>query len=83
MKKQVSKLIVYKNKTDADKDGMLTYKFEWVDGDNIVMSELLKIQLDEFKIPIESYDLDAMITHKQHCCLEIDTNTFAVEIIEL
>ena len=83
MKKQVSKLKIYKNKQDIDQDNMLTYKFEWVNDNNIVMLELLKIQLDEFKNPIESYDLDAMIAHKQQCCLEIDNSTFVVETIEL
>jgi hypothetical protein len=38
---------------------------------------------NEFLQPIELYDLNEIIKHKQECCMVIDPDTLIVETIEI
>jgi hypothetical protein len=83
IKKPVTKLKITKNKRIADKDNMFTYMFEWINGYTLVWKEILKIQADQMMLPVETYNLDDIISHKISCCMTIDPATLEIETIEL
>ena len=80
---KVTKLKIYKNKRVADRDNLFNYVFEWISGDTVVWKETMKMSADELMQPIESYNLDDIIKHKQECCMVIDPATLIIETIEI
>lgn len=72
IKKQCNFLKIVKNKRTIGLDGKFNYVFEWCYDDTILIKEVYKISLNEYNLPIENYDLNEMIEHKNHCCLIID-----------
>jgi|688.fasta_scaffold01939_22 hypothetical protein len=81
MKKPCNRLKIAKNKIDVDSEGMFTYIFEWYNNEKLMIQEPYKIQSDNYGLPIENYNINEMIEHKQYCCLEIDSNTLKIEEI--
>ena len=80
---KVTKLKIYKNKRVADRDNLFNYVFEWISGDTVVWKETLKMSADELMQPVESYNIDDIVAHKQKCCMNIDLADFTVENIEI
>ena len=82
-KKVATKLTIKKNKRVLDKNNQFNYVFEWYNGNKIVMKEIVKIASDEYNLPIEDYDVNEMIEHKEYCCLTINKSSFVVQEVEL
>jgi hypothetical protein len=83
IKKTVTLLKITKNKRVADRDNMFTYMFEWINGDVLVWKEIRKISADELMLPLENYDVEEIILHKQECCMLIDRESLIIETVEL
>jgi hypothetical protein len=54
-----------------------------MNGDNIIYSEIRKIDTDEMNLPRETYLIDELVDHKINCCLDIDKATFTVEEVNV
>jgi hypothetical protein len=83
IKKTVTSLKITKNKRVANRDNMFTYMFEWINGDVVVWKEIRKISSDEMMLPLEIYDIEELIAHKQECCMLIDRASFIIETVEV
>lgn len=83
IKKSVNRLVITKNKRTTDKDNLFTYMFEWKNNDDIIWKELLKISADEMLLPVENYDIEEIIAHKQQCCMNIDRESLVIENVEI
>lgn len=83
VKSNATKLIIKKNKRVLDKNDQFNYVFEWYDNETLVMKELIKLESDEYNMPVESYDVNDLIAHKRDCCLTINPSTFVVENVDL
>jgi hypothetical protein len=82
-KQPCDKLKITKNQRIVDASNLYTYKFEWMNGDNIIYSEIRKIDTDEMNLPRETYLIDELVDHKINCCLDIDKSTFTVEEVNV
>lgn len=83
IKNTVTKLVITKNKRIADSSNMFSYAFEYFNEDVSVWREILKMPADDLMRPTETYNINEIITHKQHCCMNIDLETFVVEEVEV
>lgn len=80
-KKKVDTLKITKNKKSTDANGQFNYVFDWFDGDELVFQEVRKIMADIYNLPVEDFNLEDIIDHKKHCCMNIETlNIQEVEI---
>lgn len=83
IKHTVTKLKITKNKRTTDKDNMFTYMFTFINDETVVWKEILKISADEMMLPVENYDVEEIIAHKQKCCMIIDRETLIIETVEV
>lgn len=72
IKKDCDTLRIVKNKNVIDRQGFFNYVFEWRNGEEIVMKEIMKLVANEYNQPVENYDIGDLIEHKKVCCLNID-----------
>lgn len=71
--KKCNKLIIKKLLSKGvDKDNLFTYKLEWIFNEDIILIECKKLDSNEFFEPIENFTIEELISHKKHCCMEID-----------
>jgi hypothetical protein len=83
MKQDCNRLKIVKNKKTTDANGMFNYVFEWYQDNKMLYQEIHKIDADIYNTPIENYNIEDMIEHKQYCCLNIDPINIKIEETEL
>jgi len=83
IKQPVNKLKITKNKTTTDKDNMFTYMFTYLNNDVVVWKEIRKIPSDEMMLPVENFNVEEIIAHKQQCCMTIDRESLVIETVEV
>lgn len=83
MKKNVNKLLIIKDLKSTDTTKMFSYVFNWMDGEEVIISEIKKIHKDSFGNPVEDYILDDLVNHKINCCLNINIENFIIETLIL
>jgi hypothetical protein len=78
---KINKLIITKNTKVVDSNNLFTYKFQWLnDGENVV-TEIRKIESDDMMQPKETYDVEDLKEHKISSGFEI--TDLAVETITI
>lgn len=83
MKPVVNKLKIIKNTRVLTSERHFVYKFEWYYNDTLLLSELRQIQASDLNLPIESYEIQELVAHKNTCCFTIDINTLLIEEVEV
>lgn len=81
-KKPIDLLRIVKNKKATNKDGDFVYVFEWSYQGEVSIQEKEILTADIYNRPIEHYNVQEMIDHKKHCCVEIKPG-FKIETVEL
>ena len=70
--KNCNKLTIVKNQRVLNSSNQFKYTFEWKYDDKILIKESICLPADDYNLPIENYNIDELIEHKKHCCLEIE-----------
>jgi hypothetical protein len=83
MKPIVNKLKIIKNTRVLTSERHFVYKFEWYNNDTLLLSELRQIQASELNLPMESYEIQELVEHKNICCFTIDINTLLIDEVEV
>lgn len=62
----LNRVIVYKNKTVMNNDNLFLYVCKWMNDDNMILSENILIDPNEFNRPDDSkFDINELINHKK------------------
>jgi hypothetical protein len=70
---KINKLIITKNTKLVDSNNLFTYKFQWYNDTDLVLSEIRKVESDEMMTPKETYDVEELKEHKISSGFEIDS----------
>jgi len=83
MKPLVNRLKIIKNIRVITSDRHFVYKFEWYNNDDLLLFEIRQIQASDLNLPLESYNIQELVNHKNLCCFSIDINTLFIEEVEV
>ena len=81
-KTNATKLVIEKNNTATNRDGMFVWRLTFYNGEEKIRTHIERLDADEIMRPVE-FKLDEWLDHKLHCCYEFDKDTLIIEEVVL